>query len=531
MLEAGSSRALAAATRSAFGPWSDSLFARGEVNPPSHDGPAVMLLASAAARRGQLTKAARLLCNALSANPRDREAAMALAMVLVQRDRPIEALALLDEMLANNPRDLNAAGRKAFTLGQLGRFDEACRLYDALLAVVPGHAGLLVARGRTHLALGRKADAIAEYRAAIELEPGFGEAWIALSNVKTVAFQDEDVRRMEVLLTRADLADKSRVELHFALAKALEDAGSYDQSFHHYRRGNQLQSIGAFALRTAIRGHVRQSMACLDRELFRRLEDCGSQSKAPIFIVGMPRSGTTLVEQILASHPSVEGAGELPAMSAIASSIGEGIGRSAFEYAELLQGMAPARLRALGDRYIEQAAPYRRTDRAFFIDKMPSNWMHLGLIRLILPNARIVDVRRDALDCCFSNFAQYFPRGHEFSHSLEGVAAQYRDYEAFMDHFPAAAPGAVVRLNYDELVDQPDASIRKLLSDLDLPFDEACLRFFANGRPVQTPSAQQVRQPINRRGIGRWRPYARWLTPLIAALGDGNSARATGNAA
>ena len=512
------SPALAAATRSAFGAWSASPFAQPVATPQSDDGPVVMLLASAAARRGQLTKAARLLCISLASHPRDREVALALALVLLQRDRPIEALALLDEVMSNNPNDLDAAGRRAFILGQLGRFDEACRLYDALLAAVPRHPGLLVARGRTHLALGHKAKAIADYRSAIDLDPGFGEAWIALSNIKTVAFSAEDVRRMDFLLARGDLAAKARIEVHFALGKALEDAGSYEQSFHHYRQGNSLQASGAFPLREAVSDHVERSINAIDPELFRRFEGAGSPSPAPIFIVGMPRSGTTLVEQILASHPSVEGAGELPAISVIASSLGEGLARSAFEYADLLQGLGPMRLRELGERYIDQVAPYRRTDRKFFVDKMPSNWMHLGLIRLILPKAKIVDVRREPLDCCFSNFAQYFPRGHQFSHSLEGVAAQYRDYRALIDHVDAVAPGMVVRLNYEELVDQPEASIAKLLEDLGLPFDSSCLRFFANDRPVQTPSAQQVRQPINRRGIGRWRPYEPWLAPLIGAV-------------
>ena len=486
----------------------------------SDDSPAVALLASTAARRGQLAKAGRLLCDSLASNPENRDMRLALAWILYQRDQPIEALALLDEILAGRPDDFDAMARKAFILGQLGRLEEALGLYETLLAREPTHPGLLVSLGRTRLALGQPQAAIRGYRDALDADEGFGEAWAALANLKTISLSSEDVGRMSRLLGSADLNPKTRIELHFALGKAFEDAGSHEQSFAHYSHGNELQSSGAFRLGDAVSRHVRQSVRFLSSEKVER-RNAGCASAAPIFIVGMPRSGSTLIEQILASHPQVEGTAELPCVSAMAGTLGERLGRGRLDYADLLPGLSAGALRELGERYTEHASAYRQTDRPFFLDKMPSNWMHLGLIRMMLPNARIVDVRRNPLDCCFSNFAQYFPKGHEFGHRLDGVAAYYRDYERFMAHFDAVAPGAVTRVIYEELVDRPEATIRQLLASLGLTFDPACLRFFASDRPVQTPSAQQVRQPINRRGIDRWRPYEQWLGPLIDALGTG----------
>ncbi len=502
----GLSPALVAARQSLFGrvakeaaslfPWEDKI--------PSHCAPAVQRLASSAARRGQLTKAGRLLWDLVAVNPHNREMQLALASVMVQRDRPVEALALLEEVLAERPHDAQVAERKAFILAQLGRLDEALEIYSGLIDDHPSVPPLLVARGYIHLALGHHELAVADYREAIGQDQS-GEAWWALANIKTFQLSRDDIRRMGGLLAGADLDPTSRINIGFALGKAFEDAGMPEPSFVHYRRANELQSLGVFNASEATRRHVDTLIEGFKTDIFSRRE--GDPSEAPIFIIGMPRSGTTLVEQILASHQDVEGTSELPTISAIARSLGEGLGRSELDYWELLDRYSDESLRALGERYLRQSAAYRRTERRFFIDKMPSNWMHVGLIRLILPRARIIDVRRDPLDCCFSNFAQNYPRGHGFTHSLQDLGAHYRNYERLMEHFDAAAPGAVIRIEYEQLVDRPDEIIQDLLVRLGLPFTDSCARFFENDRPVRTPSAQQVRQPINRRGIGRWRPY------------------------
>jgi tetratricopeptide (TPR) repeat protein len=523
MLTQQVSPALVSAGRLLFGHFADDGFGRQRrlTRRAPDDSLAVTLLASSAARRGQLGRAGRLLCGSLASNPENQNMRMALSWVLFQRDQPVEALALIDEILAQDPDDFEAATRKAFVLEQLGHLDAAVETYDSLIARFPHNSGLLVARGRVLLALGRPDVAVADYRHALRANPSSGEAWSAMANVKTLSFSSDDIGRMLVLVGRHDVPPKTRAAVHFALGKAFEDGRSYGRSFTHYRQGNELQAIDAFPVREAVSQHVRQSMRFTTNKMMKAASTSASGLPVPIFVVGMPRSGSTLVEQILSCHHAVEGTAELPAVSAIAGSLGEILGRRHLEYADLLPSLSDRMLRDLGKRYLDQASVYRQTDRPHFIDKMPSNWMHLGLIRLMLPHALLVDVRRNALDCCFSNFAQHFPRGHEFTHRLEDLAAQYRDYELLTAHFDEIAPGALIRVSYEQLVARPEAVIRQLLADLDLPFDPACLQYFASGRPVRTPSAQQVRQRINRRGIDRWRPYAEWLGPLIEGLAVG----------
>lgn len=509
------SPALAASGRSLFGSVEQVGLLRGG-RAAEFQAPTVRLLASSAARKGQLTRAGRLLWDLAVSNPRDREMRITLASVMIMRDQPIEALNLLDEMLAERPDDSRAAERKAFILMQLGRVDEAFEIYSRLVAAHPDLPPLLVARGNVLLAMGKQQAAAADYRKALSRDPNYGEAWWALANIKTVAFAGNEIRAMRTLLATGDLGSTARINLQFALGKALEDAGDPERSFEHYRRGNEMQSVGAFKAAEAAQRHVDQVINSLDADNLSRRAD--AENKGPIFIIGMPRSGTTLLEQILASHPDVEGTAELPTISAIAHSLGEGIGRTEFSYSGLLKGYSDDALLALGDRYLQKSAAYRRTGKPFFIDKMPSNWMHVGLIKLILPRARIIDIRRDPLDCCFSNYAQHYPRGHEFTHRLEDLGIQYRNYERLIGHFDTIAPGAVIPLHYERLVDDPEAVVRELLERLGLPFAESCLRFFENDRAVRTPSAQQVRQPMNRKGIGRAQPYLPWLGPLVEAL-------------
>jgi len=515
-LSSALSPALAASGHSLFGrvaeesPWFRGL---GGVQP---DAPAVRLLASSAARRGQPTKAGRLLWDLLVANPRNREMRLALASVMISRDQPIEALALLEEVLAERPDDSRVAERKAFILAQLGRVEESLQIYSGLVAAHPDFPPLRVARGQILLSLGRQSAAVDDFRQAIVRDPRYGEAWWALANVKTLQLTRADIQSMQSLLSEPQLARAARINLEFALGKAFEDAVELPASFAHYRRANELQSAGASDSIERVRRHVDEVIGQFGADSLSRV--AGVQSDRPIFIVGMPRSGTTLVEQILASHPDVEGTSELPTISAIARSIGEGIGRSEFSYSDLLAGYSDSVLATLGHQYLRQSAAYRYTRRPYFLDKMPSNWMHIALIKLALPRARIIDVRRDPLDCCFSNFAQNFSHGHEFTHKLEDLGRHYRNYERLMAHFDRVAPGAVIHVQYEQLVEQPEKTVRELLNRLGLHFDDACLRFYDNARPVRTPSAQQVRQPLNRRGIGRAQPYSRWLSPLVQAL-------------
>lgn len=478
----------------------------------------ISAMASAAARSGRLVEAERLLREAVALEPLKSESQEALSWVLLQQNRPIEAIELLDRLLTADPRNSSLATRRAWILGQLGRFDEAIAVYLEQLQRSPERPSLHIALGRSLLAVGRDREAIACYRRALELGDRSGEAWWSLANVKTIRLSLSDIGDMGALLGRGDIGREAATRVHFALGRAHEDLGQYEHSFRHYEHGNRSQAETAFASGDRVRTLVDRSISLFTLEFFRHRDWLGSPESSPIFIVGMPRSGTTLVEQILASHSAIEGTSELPNINAIAQTLVEELKADDGEYVSRLANLHRSRFHELGRRYIEQARPYRRTDRPYFVDKMPSNWQHIGLIHLILPRAKIIDVRRDALDCCFSSFAQYFPKGHEFSHSLGALGRHYRAYEDLMAHFDEVRPGTVCRLVYEELVDRPETEIRKLLEAIDVPFEESCLRFFETCRPVLTPSAQQVRQPINRRGIGRSRPFAPWLAPLQREL-------------
>ncbi|HEY0630173.1 MAG TPA: sulfotransferase [Sphingomicrobium sp.] len=476
-------------------------------------------MASAAARGGRLAEAERLLREAVALEPSKSQPQEALSWVVLQQNRPIEAIELLDRLLTADPRNSSLATRRAWILGQLGRFDEAISAYLEQLHRNPDRPALHIALGRSLLAVGRDREAVACYRRALELGDRSGEAWWSLANVKTIRLSLSEIRDMAAFLGRGDICREAATRVHFALGKAHEDLGHYEHSFRHYEHGNRTQAETAFASGDRVRTLVDRSISLFTPEFFRQRDWLGSPDSSPIFIVGMPRSGTTLVEQILASHSAIEGTSELPNMNAIALGLVEELEADDGEYVVTrLPDLHRSRFHEMGRRYIEQARPYRRTDRPYFIDKMPSNWQHIGLIHLILPRAKIIDVRRDPLDCCFSNFAQYFPKGHEFTHSLGALGRHYRAYEDLMAHFDEVRPGTVYRLVYEDLVDRPEAEIRKLLAAIDVPFEESCLRFFETSRPVLTPSAQQVRQPINRRGIGRSRPFAAWLAPLQREL-------------
>ncbi|HYN46371.1 MAG TPA: sulfotransferase, partial [Allosphingosinicella sp.] len=293
----------------------------------------------------------------------------------------------------------------------------------------------------------------------------------------------------------------------------------------HYAEGNRLRRAAIDYDPEEIGAHVRRSIALFTPEFFSSRAGQGCSAPDPIFILGMPRAGSTLIEQILASHERIEGTMELPDIPALAKKLGARKSKSELSaYPECLADLGADELRALGEEYLEATRIHRKTDRPFFIDKMPNNWAHVGLIRLILPNAKIIDARRHPLGCCFSNFKQHFARGQGFSYDLAELGRYYRDYVDLMAHFDAVQPGRVHRVAYEAMVDDPESQVRLMLGHLGLPFDPACLRFHENERAVRTASSEQVRRPINREGIEAWRAYEPWLRPLKDALGPGQGA-------
>lgn len=470
---------------------------------------ALRLLAAVAEAAGTPLEAERCLRKAIEVAPASAPAHVDLAGLLSRLGRPDEALALLDAVLTRSPESVWAWSLKAAVLETERRSAEALAVHEALIARAPRASIPWTNYGRALNAVGRLEDAVCAYRRALELDPANGFAWWGLANLRTVRLGPEDVTAMEGALARvAD--DLGRTQLLYALGKALGDQRRFEPSFRCYERGNALRGAHAAYDADALSRFVSEMEALFTAEFLAARRECGCAAPDPIFIVGMPRSGSTLVEQILASHPLVEGAGELTELGELAARMTGEIGQ-----------LSPGQLAELGESYLAATRRRRRTDRPFFTDKMPANWRHVGLIHLMLPGAKIVDVRRDPLACCVSGFTTYFNRQTSFPASLGDLGRHYRDYVRAVGHFERLLPGRIHRLRYEDLVADLEGETRRLLDYLGLPFDAACLRFHETQREVHTPSAQQVRRPINRDGLDAWRDYEAWLAPLKDVLGAG----------
>ena len=480
---------------------------------------AIRMLAEVAGRLGRYGDAEKLLSRALELAPSFHAARHNYALVLHRQSRDAEALAQIDLLLAEAPANSGFRNLKAMVLAKIGDYPQSIELYAAILAKNPDHAKLWISYGHALASAGRQADSIAAYRRCITLTPDDGEAYWSLANLKTFRFTDAELTQMRAKLGSPQVADEAKAQFHFAYAKALEDAQDYAQSFQHYLVGNALRlaQVGYDPDNTT--QHVRRSKASLTPGFFRERAGFGSPAPDPIFIVGLPRSGSTLIEQILASHSQVEGTMELPHIMNLAAQL-RGPKGGARDYPELLGTLSAQNCRASGDQFIADTRIQRRTGKPFFIDKMPNNFLHIGLIRLVLPNAKIIDARRHPMACCFSGFKQNFAHGQRFSYSLQNIARHYCDYVELMAHFDAVVPGAVHRVIYERMVEDTEYEVRALLAYCGLPFEDACLKFYENERAVRTASAQQVRRPIFREGMDHWRHFERWLTPLRDALGE-----------
>jgi tetratricopeptide (TPR) repeat protein len=478
------------------------------------------MLAQIAAHAGALETAEDLLRKALLLAPAFTAALLKLGDVLVGLSRPGEAVAPFEKVLAAQPDHFRAKAALASALARIGEFDRAAELYSRLLEQRPESPDLWMSFGHIMKTTGRIDESVAAYRRAIAIDPGFGEAWWSLANLKTVRLSGEDMGAIEAALAGPGPDDKARVNLHFALGKALEDARRFEQAFDHYSEGNRIRR-GMLAYDSEIvTREVEASEGLFTPGFLAERRAHGAQAPDPIFILGMPRAGSTLIEQILSSHSQVEGTAELHYIPALARElVGNDPRFAGLGYPEILGRLDPNDLRALGEEYLRRAAAHRKTGKPYFIDKLPNNWRDIGFIRMILPGAKIVDARRHPLACCFSNFKQHFAEGQAFAYSLTDLGRYYRDYVRLMDHFDRVLRGQVYRVLHEDMVEDSKAEIRRLLDHLGLPFEEACLRFYENDRAVRTPSAQQVRQPIYREGTEQWKPFEPWLGPLKDALG------------
>ncbi|MEO7602574.1 MAG: sulfotransferase [Sphingomicrobium sp.] len=480
------------------------------------DTAAIRMMAELAARVGRFGDAENLLRRALGLSPGFDAARANLATILYRQHRTAEALALLDELDAGS--ELSDAHRnlRAAALGRIGGYREATAIYRDVLDRHPRQPKLWMSLAHLLKTVGDQDEAIAAYRRAIELAPTMGEVWWSLANLKTVRFSDADLAAMEAALDDAAPVADDKLHLQFALGKAREDRGEDAAAWSHYSAGNALSATKLTYDPARITALVDRSIALMDAPFFAAREGHGDLAPDPIFILGMPRAGSTLIEQILASHAQVEGTMELPDLIAIVSALDRD---RAGLYPAISAELDPAALAAMGHDYIERTRVHRQTDKPYFIDKMPNNWAYAGFIRLILPNARIIDARRHPLACGFSNFKQHYARGQAFSYDLDHFGRYYADYVRLMAHLDRVQPGRVHRLIHERLVDDPEREVRALLAFLGLEFEDSCLRFHENKRAVRTASSEQVRRPISRDGLDQWRRFEAWLDPLKVALG------------
>jgi tetratricopeptide (TPR) repeat protein len=481
---------------------------------------ALRMLAELGARVGRNEQALLLLERCLALAPGFAMARHNYALVLDRGGRHEDALVEIEALLevaADNPALQNL---KAVVLGKLGNYRDAIRLYETILDRRPKDPRVWMSLGHALKTAGRTDRAIVAYRRALEIDPAFGSAWWSLANLKTVRFDAADIAAMRRQLAAGRLDDDQRLHVEFALGKALEDAGEYAASFAHYARGNALRRTQLPYSAEQNTQRSDRARAVLTRAFFEARQGVGHADPAPVFIIGMPRAGSTLVEQILSSHPQVEATMELPDIIGLTRDLrARAADPERTSYHDILAALDPAEFEALGRRYLATTAVQRKLGRPFFIDKMPNNFAHVGLIHLILPNARIIDARRHPLACGFSNFKQHFARGQAFSYDLADMGRYYADYVALMAHIDAVLPGRVHRVVYEDMVADTEAQVRALLDYCGLPFDPRCLRFFENDRPVRTASSEQVRQPIYRDGVDQWRHFEPWLGPLKDALG------------
>ena len=464
------------------------------------------------------TDAEVLLDKLLAKAPNYNSARYDLILTLVDLHKHQRAREESERLMAAEPRNPGVRVTHAGILMALGDVNGSIERYQALLQQMPRDSELHQSLGHAYKTNGESAKAIESYRRAVEVRPDFGEAYWSLANLKTYRFTDAELERMRHYEAQPYLQQADRYHLCFALGKALEDRGDYAESFTYYDRGNALKKEGSLYRAAAQERAVNKQMELCTPEFFAERRGWGCPDASPIFVLGLPRAGSTLLEQILASHSQVEGTMELANIPRLVGSLGSGDKFGDTHYPGVLPQLTAEQCREFGEAYIRDTRVYR-TGKPFFIDKMPNNFRNIALIQLILPNAKIIDARRDAMDCCFSNFKQLYANGHPFAYNLDDIGRYYRSYASLMDHWDRVLPGRVLCMRHEDVLADLEGSVRRILDYCGLPFEPACVEFHRTERRVHTASAEQVRRPINRDGVDQWRPYEPWLGPLKDALG------------
>ena len=476
------------------------------------------LLGQVAMKQGAFIQAERFLRQAMAAGLRSLDVQRSFAMVLHQQERLDEALHVFG-LLEPHVRDQQFLGLKGLILEKLGRNEEAMAYYEKLLAEEPDNTSFLIGYGHALRAAGQTAKAIDAYRRAVAVDAERGEAWWDLAAIKSKVLTDQDIEVMrEALASAEDISNI--IPLHFALARALHDRQQYEEAFEHYAEGNRLHASTINYESDELTKEVDTFSRVFRQEHFQKPPGFKLDGPTPIFLISMPRAGSTLLEQMLDCHPDIEGIGELLYIRALLRTAMEMYtNRGCSTVDELIFKLSDADKEAMGRDYLARTQSHRRTDAPYFIDKMPMNWSDVLFIREILPHAKFVEIRRDAMDCCFSNFTHCFSRAHAAASNLEDMGRAFVDYVRLMDHLHEVAPELIHHVRYENLVADPEGELRGVLDYLGLPWDDSVLRFHESDRVVRTPSAEQVRRPLNRQGMEAWKPYSQWLAPLVEALG------------
>lgn len=476
------------------------------------------MLGAVATKTGALLQGEHFLRQAIARGLDVEDVRRQLGSCLHQQERLEEALATFDSIRRAGGGDPQLLATIAYVNDKLGRGEEARRIWHELVTEHPQNPAFWISYGLNLRAEGLTQEATEAFRRAVEIEPARGEGWWGLGSIKTYRFDDRQVEAMEeALATPSDVLN--RAPLNFALGRAFHQREQYERAFEYYSEANRLWAESINYNADQLTSEVAEAAQLFDRQYWQNLPDGGDQSDEPVFIVSLPRSGSTLLEQMVGSHPSVEALGELPYIPALLRAVMErATSRARVTVPQAIAALTPAERSTLGGEYLRRSAAHRKTDKPRFIDKLPHNWNNIIFIRHILPNARFVDIRREPVACCFANFSHSFTRAHSSSFALAHIGRAYVDYVRLMDHLDAASPGMVHHVRYEQLIEEPERELRKVLDYLSLGWDAALLRFYESDRTVRTPSAEQVRRPLNREGIGAWKPYEQWLGPLFEAL-------------
>ena len=483
-----------------------------------HHTEGMRLIADIGERLGVLDDAEFLLESALKIEPGNARVHIDYIQVLRKRQKFALALEQAQQLLATNPQNPQFQSLFAIVSMQTGDYDTALEVFDNILEQLPADPATHTSKGHAYKTLVKYEDAVDAYHEAIGNAPNHGEAYYSLANLKVYSFADSEITQMQAQESNRNLSHMDRVYLQFALGKAHEDRSEYESGFQHYASGNALKkSLGSYDAITMSEDLKAQREVCT-RELFERRKGSGHDAPDPVFIVGLPRAGSTLLEQILSSHSQVDGTLELPNILALSQRLRRrGRQGDNSPYPQILNDLSDDELESFGNQFIEDTRIHRQ-EAPYFIDKMPNNFRHIGLIHLILPNAKIIDARRHPMSCCFSGFKQLFAEGQEFTYDLADMGRYYCDYVELMDHWDAVLPGKVLRVQYEDVVGDTEHEVQRILDFCGLPFEDACTRFYETKRSVRTPSSEQVRQPIYTSGLEQWRHFEPWLDELKSSL-------------